>query len=118
MLSESDLSIMHEGNAHTVIALGRYGKDVRSLPVEEVVVKSEGRVAFVADDWLEEEVDDNERTWSFRGVLGLDPPTATDAAANMVAASFDHLSYRTCVAASGFALVDCGSPPPGGNALD
>jgi hypothetical protein len=81
-------------------------------------VKSEGRVVFVADDWLEEEFDDSERTWSFRGVLGLDPPTATDAAANMVAASLDHLSYRTCVAASGFVSVDCDSPLPGGNAFD
>ena len=92
MPSESDLRILHDGREHTVIVLGIYGNDVSSLPFENGVEDMEGRAGSEVEDWLAVEVDDCERTCSFRGAFGLEPPFATDADANMVAVSLDHFS--------------------------
>jgi len=61
---------------------------VRSLLVDDGVEDKGGREG----DWLVVEADDGDRTCSFRGALGLEPPIAADADANIVAVSRDHFS--------------------------
>ena len=108
MPSISDLRIVQDGRAQIVIVLGRYGNEVRSLLVDDAVDDKEGRRGFEDGVWLEVEVEDCDRTWIFRGALGLEPPIAADAEANMVAVSLDHFSYIACAAASGFASAAVG----------
>jgi hypothetical protein len=69
-----------------VIALGRYGNVVSKF-VREEVVRCRGGVGDAS------ELLDCERTCSLRGGLGLEPPLAADADANMTAVSVDHFSY-------------------------
>jgi len=84
MLSGSDLRIVHAVRLQVVIVLGRYGNMDSNFGDADGVRCSGGLEASELLDW--------ERTWSFRGALGFEPPAAADAAANMTAASVDHFS--------------------------